>query len=316
VSADKQSPSPLELAVFCINVDLVTAEVVGALEERGIPAILVKGPAIANWLYSANDPRLYRDTDLLLRKDDWQAASETMEKLGFVDDLGHMAHPRMESGEGFPWGRAKDQAGVDLHYTLFGIGASPEALWEAFSAATLEEDVGGRQVPMPSHSARLLHIGLHAVQHGGEPTGKPMRDLERALAQVPIETWSETLELAERLEAAGAFATGMRLLPRGREIAEEIGADHGPDSDAALRLSDVPMVEGFQELAEASGLRRRVAIILRELFPTPAFMRWWTPIANRGRLGLLFSYFWRPLYLALHAPRGLAAWWRSRRSAL
>ncbi len=49
-----------------------------------------------------------------------------------------------------------------------------------------------------------------------------------------------------------------------------------------------------------------------ELFPRPEFMRWWSPLARRGRLGLVLSYPRRWLWLALQAPRGLWAVRRAR----
>src|SRR4051794_6518608 len=99
------------------------------MQDASIPSMVVKGPVIATWLYSGEAPRLYGDTDLLLRKSDWERASKLMEKLGFEDELGPLEQPRMESGEGYPWMRRSDGAGVDLHYTLYGVGADPEDVW-------------------------------------------------------------------------------------------------------------------------------------------------------------------------------------------
>lgn len=305
--------SPIEMAVFAFKVDVATASVVTAFKQASIPTILVKGPAIANWLYSADDPRFYNDTDLLLRKRDWPRALGLMKTLGFEDELAPLDHPRMESGSGYPWGRPSDEAAVDLHYTLFGIGADPEELWEVFSESSIREKVGGIDVTMPSHPARLLHIALHAVQHGGEAASKPMRDLRRAIGKISVEEWDEALALAWRLEAAKAFSMGLRLLPEGKLLADRIGAAHSESTNAALRLEQVQMAEGFEELANACGTRERLATVLQELFPNPEFMRWWRPLARRGRVGLLLTYMWRPIWLALHAIPGFVAWRRAQR---
>lgn len=315
---ERDMTQALQAAAISFAVDAVTAEVWKAFNAAAIPSVVLKGPGIATWLYSGEAPRLYGDSDLLLRRGDWEKAKGVLQEMGFADDLGPLAHPRMESGAGYPWLRPSDRASVDLHYTLFGVGADPDVLWEAISSETVREVVGGAEVSLPSKAARLLHICLHAIQHGGDAEKgweKPMRDLRQAVDRAPLEAWAGALELAERVDAAATFATGLRLLPGGREIAEEIGATHAPGADAALRLSEVPMVEGFQELADASGPRERLAIVVGELFPTPAFMRWWSPLARRGPLGLAAAYLWRPLWLALHAPKGLLAWRRSRREA-
>lgn len=308
----------LQAAAASFAIDSVTAEVAEALAAASIPSVVLKGPGIATWLYAGEPPRLYGDSDLLLRRGDWERAKAVLEGMGFEDDLGPLAHPRMESGAGYPWLRRADRASADLHYTLFGVGAEPETLWEAIWSEAVREVVGGAEVSLPSRPARLLHICLHAVQHGGDTSEgweKPMRDLDQALAKAPTETWGQALELAEAVEAAPTFTTGLRFLPRGREIADEIGAVQAPGADAALRLSRVPMAEGFRELAEASGPLERLKLVLRELFPNAAFMRWWSPLARRGPLGLVLAYLWRPLWLLLHTPQGFLTWWRARRQA-
>ena len=140
-----------------------------------------------------------------------------------------------------------------------------------------------------------------------------MRDLERAVSKVGVDTWVGALELARRLDAGGTFATGLRLIPPGRLLAKQIGAGEGTTADATLRLSRVPMAEGFQELAEAPGLRRKLALLIRELFPNRAFMRWWTPLARRGWPGLFLAYCWRVLWLAYRAVPGYLAWRKATR---
>lgn len=304
---------PLSLAAFGFAVDLVTAEVTAALAEAGIPSVLLKGPAITGWLYAGEESRLYGDTDLLVRGGDWGRAMRVLATLGFTDDLAALGHPRMESGSGYPWSRAADGAAVDLHRTLFGIGATPEAVWDAFSAGAVRRPVGGVEVAMPAHSARLLHVALHAVQHGGEALPKPMADLRRAIARVPEPTWREAGELAVRLEAEATFAAGLRLTAAGRRLAEAIGVCGEDSAGSLLRMAGVPTAEGFLELSEARGPRRKLALLRRELFPAPAFLRWWTPLARRGPLGLGAAYLWRLLWLGGRAGPGFLAWRRAVR---
>lgn len=303
----------LELAAFCFRIDQVTAEVTTALREASIPSMLLKGPAIATWLYTGDRPRIYTDSDLLLRKRDWDKALGLIEGLGFEDDLGPLEHPRMESGAGYPWARRSDSANIDLHYTLFGIEADPEELWTAFAEDAVLENVGGAEVSLPSYPARLLHIALHAVQHGGDTWEKPMMDLGQAVAKASRALWIEALQLAERLDAAEAFAAGLRLIPAGEALATEIGASQGSALQSELRLKRVPMAEGFQELAETPGVRAKARVLAREAFPTPAFMRWWSALARRGRFGLAVAYLWRLVWLAYRAVPGFLAWRRTAR---
>ena len=293
-----------------------------AFAAASIESILLKGPTIATWLYANDRPRLYADSDLLIQRSDWSKAQGIMRELGFADSLGQLAHPRMESGAGYPWARLADRAEVDLHCTLFGLGAEPEAVWDALFSSAEHEPIGGANVRTSSHPARLVHIALHAVQHGGEDQAnpmlalerRPMVDLERAVTLVPLSTWVKARELAEQLDGGAAFAAGLSLIPDGKELAAAIGARGEYAVKTMLRLENVPMSEGFAELSEAKGFGAKLALLVREVFPTPAFMRWWKPLARRGPLGLATAYAWRFVWLTYRAIPGYLTWRRAART--
>lgn len=318
---EKDTLQALRWAAQNFAVDQVTAEVVGAFKEVEIESILLKGPTLATWLYANEGPRLYADTDLLIQRRDWQRARRALSDLGFQDSEAIAAHPRMDTAES-TWTRLGDDSEVDLHNTLFGLEASPDAVWEALRAGAVLERVGGVEVLAPPHHARLLHIALHAVQHSGEDDEapmvtlerRPMVDLERAIAMVPRETWVAARELAERLDGEAVFAAGLSLTADGAELAKEIGVRAQVSVKMALRLNNVPMSEGFAELSQAGGIGAKLALVRRELFPNPAFMGWWSPIARRGRAGLAVAYLWRYGWLAWHAPAGFIAWRRAKRN--
>jgi Uncharacterised nucleotidyltransferase len=312
VLEQRETPADVLWAARSLALDRQSAELIGELEDAGIPAILLKGPAIATWLYRGRGVRTYGDTDLLVPPDRWELALATLRRLGFEDGLGSMAHPRMESITSHPWARGNQD--VDLHCTLWGLEVPPERVWEVLSARTEAMNVGGREVRVLAPAPRAMHVALHAAQHGYDE-GKPVCDLELALEVLPEELWAEAAEVAAELGALGGFATGLRLLPAGRAVAERLGIDREASVDALLRVAHVPLSQGFEELATTPGLRAKLAVVRGELAPTPDFMRWWSPLARRGRLGLVAAYLWRPLYLALRAGPGLVAWRRARRVA-
>jgi hypothetical protein len=309
-------PSPVSLEVAraarSLALDGLTAELVDELEEAGVPAIVLKGPAIATWLYRDRGVRAYGDADLLIPPDDWDRATATLLRLGFADGLGPMAHPRMESITSHPFGRGDQD--VDLHCTLWGVAAPPARTWEVLSSRTVPLKVGGRELRVLAPAPRAMHVALHAAQHG-YADGKPMRDLEAALELLPDEVWAEAAQVAAELDALPGFATGLRLSSDGLALAERLGVAHEASVDALLRVAQVPLSQGIEELARTPGLRAKLSMFRSELLPTPEFMRWWSPLARRGRLGLAASYLWRPLYLALRAGPGLSAWRRARRAA-
>lgn len=296
------------LTAWALYVDRLTAELANAFERREIASILLKGPAIARWLYDDGSVRSYSDCDLLVAPDQLSAAQSVLRELGFRDTQSPLAHPRLESHE---WRRAEHR--VDLHTTLIGIRASPQAVWETLWPLTETAVVGGERVQVLSPPARALHVVLHAAQHGrAEP--KPLEDLRRALAMVAEPAWLEVLALARRLHAVEAFATGLRLLPQGAALASRLDLGSAASADATLRLEPVPLALAFEHLASTPGWNARLRIVLRELFPTAAFMRWWLPLARRGSPGLAAAYCWRPLWLLAHLVPGLLAWRRARRA--
>ena len=296
------------LTAWALYVDRLTAELADAFERKGITCILLKGPVLARWLYDDGSVRSYSDCDLLVAPHQVPASQRLLSELGFQDTASPLAHPRLDSHE---WRRGHDR--VDLHSTLIGIRARPQVVWQTLSRLTETAVVGGARVLVLSPPARALHVVLHAAQHGrAEP--KPLEDLRRALDVVTEPTWLDVVALARRLEAVEAFATGLRLLPQGAALASRLDLGSAASADATLRLEPVPLALAFEHLASTPGWKARLHIVVRELFPTPAFMRWWSPLARRGAAGLLVSYCWRPLWLLRRLVPGLLAWRRARRA--
>lgn len=56
------------------------------LEAAGIPYAIIGGNAVRAWVAQADEAavRTTRDVDILLRRDDWPAAREAMERAGFI----------------------------------------------------------------------------------------------------------------------------------------------------------------------------------------------------------------------------------------
>src|SRR5688500_1357109 len=84
----------LQAGMRNLLIDKVTVEVARALHAAGIPHLLLKGPAIAGWLYDRTEVRAYGDTDLLIPHECWEAATGVLQGLGFTHDVENMAHPR------------------------------------------------------------------------------------------------------------------------------------------------------------------------------------------------------------------------------
>ena len=300
------------LAVRNLLIDRLTAEVAGEFAAEGIQTLVLKGPVLAAWLYHG-ELRPYGDSDLMVAPGDWERAVVVLRGLGFSDHLGPLAHPRMESFASTAFLRdhgGAEPENVDLHCALHGCEGNLESIWASLLAGSEQQVIGGAELRVPGREALLLHVGLHAAHH---VKGKPIEDLRRAVALADERSWREALALAREYEGAPAFVSGLRLLPAGAELARRLGAEDVRSRRHELRQEGTPTAEAIDALLspELSG-RERVATVLRELFPKPEFMRWWTPLARRGTLGLAASYPWRWIWLFSHAPRGLLAVLRSR----
>ena len=296
-----------------LRVDAATAEVVEAFTAAGVQSVVLKGPSIARWLYSELDPRPYRDCDLLVAPDEAGRAGEILTGLGFERHFETETLPEWWREHAGEWRREADGVFVDLHSGLPGVGVDEGTAWRALSADTETIPVSGYAAQALSVPARALHVVLHAAHHGVE-WHKPMADLEHALSRVEERTWRGAAELAERLEATDALATGLRLTPAGRDLAARLGLPAGASVAATLQAGTPPPVAlGIEQLARAGGTRMRAKIVWRKLVPPAGFMRKWHPLASRGRGGLLLAYLYRPIWLLRSAPAGLRAWKRARR---
>ena len=299
------------LAVRNLAIDRLAAEVSAAFTAEGIETLVLKGPVLAKWLYP-DVVRPYGDADLMVAPQNWDSAVAILTGLGFSDHLGPMAHPRMESfaSTAFLRGDNKED-NLDLHCTLHGLDGDPERIWQAFSDGAMTQTIGGAELRVPGRDAQLLHVGLHAAHH---VEMKQAMDLRRAIEVADDDLWRQALDLARLLGGTQAFASGLRLLPDGAQLAERLGIEEDVRSTRhEIRFEDVPTAEGIDALLRPGvGTKQRALILLGEFFPRPDFMRWWTPLARRGRLGLVASYPWRWVKLLSQAPRGLLAVRRAR----
>ena len=297
-----------------LKADAVTAEVVTALRAHGLRSILLKGPTIERWLYGPDEARSYVDSDLLLSPSGFRAARPVLEGLGFMEHPENVDTPERGLPHAVPWTRPADDAQLDLHRNLTGPGVEPAEVWDALLLHSEPMEVGGTLVDVLDPPGRALMLALHARQHGAAV--KPLTDLHRGLERLEDEVWAETVALADRLDATAALVIGLRLLPEGDALAERLRL---PTSDfverASLPGSRDRLAIGVSRLATTPGAGAKLGLLARELVPAPAFMRWWSPLARRGRVGLGLAYAYRVGWLARHLVPSVMLWRRARRPA-
>ena len=302
----------VEAVASNLRVDAATAEVLRNFDASGVRAVLLKGPALADW-YADDPARSYLDSDIWVCPDDLEAARELLKALHFEPYADEKQLPGWWLEHASTWSRESDGVMVDLHRFLQGAGAEPKAVWEVLSAHRNTVTLAGYEAPILSPPAKTLYVTLHAAHHG-KVWGKALIHVERALIAVPEADWKKAAELARELHATDSFGTGLRLVPEGRALADRLGLPVTQSIKVALEASTPPPVAlGLEQLRTADSSWARTRIIARKLFPPPGFIRhWWPPAARNWRM-LILGYLYRPVWLLRRAPQGFKAWREARR---
>jgi hypothetical protein len=285
-------------AAVTMAVDHVTEEVVGAFDHAGVPSMLLKGPSIARWLYPAGG-RSYRDTDLLVRPEDFARAAAVLRGLGF----GAPSHALVDHAHTY----ARDAGGyaqsVDLHRTLPYVAAPPADAWRALYAGHGALALGAIEVDVLGLPQRCLHIAIHALQHAFEARG-PFEDLRRAIDAASIEEWAEAASVSRRLGAEDAMAAGLCLVPQGEALSDRLGLT--AQRRGIVRIAATASASADRELPayqvqrflDADTFGERVRLFVNPVVLSPANLRQVSPLARRGRLGLGLAYAARPFVVA------------------
>lgn len=295
-------------AAYAIALDAALAELATALRMSGIRPLLIKGRAVAQWLYDDPCEREYGDIDLLVDPDVYSAAGATLARLGYVDTSAGLLRDERPASQGTWIREGERRISVDLHHKIFLIPAEPALAWTRLSHEARPLTIAGVQIDAPSPPAHVLILVLHAAQHGAKVT-KPLTDVRRAIARLDATVWEMAGRLATELGAAGAMREGLQLVDGGRELADRLTL--ADDASRLVRLharTSPELADGLEHLITTRGVRARLVLIARKTIPSPALLRLSHPFARRGCASLALAYLWRPLWLLAKLPPAIAAW--------
>ncbi|MDQ4047777.1 MAG: nucleotidyltransferase family protein [Actinomycetota bacterium] len=295
----------LRIAAHHLRLELIAAEVLEALERRSIRPILLKGPVVSRWLYRPDELRTYADVDLLVPPDARLAAEDVLTRMGLRPGQWGW----MEMSRSWYWG---SREAVDLHTGLFGIGMHAGDAYVELAGMTEPLTLGRVTARQLAEPGRLLHVAIHAAQDGGA-AAKSMEDLRRAIGGCGAERWEKAAALARAVDAEGVLSAGLRLDPRGADLADRLGLPASwPARIGVLARPGRPLTKGFMQLA-ALPPHRRAPLVLRTIAPSRAYMERRSTLARHGRAGLALAYAWRVVWMAFHLVPAFRWWLQARR---
>lgn len=305
--------SRLRIIARTMTAERVTLEVAARFEEIGLENVVLKGPVFAHWLFDDPAERGYTDSDFLVPSDEVERAEEILRSLGFAPNWDIRFEGKKPWTE-HDWVRSSDDARVDLHRTLQGVGRSPEETWEILSRHRSALEVRGQVLHSLDEVANALHVVLHAAQHGrGSP--KPQDELARALDRLPPDIWPRVGGLAGELLATEWLSSGLRFHPVGSEIADALNLSTHLSLETVLRRESAPFVaETLVWLDEMGSWRARFAYMGRSMFPPARSMRTTSELARKSVVGLVIAYPIRWWWVFRHLPRAVRAYRAARKA--
>jgi hypothetical protein len=271
------------------------------LQQAGTDPIVIKGMAVRHCLYQ-DDPRAIGDVDVLVAPDGRAELLDRLAQRGLVPAYPGAADAEI-AAHSTTLTPSRPNYQLDLHVTFPGVGVPPDDLWTRLQDHTVRVRFGTVDGRMLGRTATCLFGVLHAARNG--PTDQKSTEDLRRLADLLTTTddWREVLGLAKKLDAVGPFVAGLSLLPDADDLLDALGLDRRVGPEWAVRAAGLgsPALR-WHELTTLPW-RRRVPLLLRELWPTSGFMRVVDPRAAAGPASLLAARARRLSAIARSLPR-------------
>ncbi len=288
------------------------ARIVKAFHDKGINTIVLKGAALAKFVYRDIGLRSMIDIDLLVKQEDLLHARD------IVSDLNYVPEVRRSSEE---WYRKnhhhlpvyinrEKSILIELHWNIADNcgGMNTDAWWKR--AGNVQID--GQDVLMPAPEDILMHLCLHLFNHGYPPEMmlRAMCDISATLDRYQGEIdWEAFQNEIDAYKLHTSVLTILYLVKKLHDRNEKSLRNIQP-SQISVRLlkiletrisveddicSSIP--SGFMKVLSTDIFRRKVTILLSVLFPP------WEDLSKTYCISSvpkkLFFYFLRPVSLCL-----------------
>jgi hypothetical protein len=202
----------LSYASHTVRIANEAVRLLGLLEGGGIPALILKGPALALMAYGGVSMREYGDLDLLVHRDDLVPAAELLISAGYS--------PRTWDREAFESGFFSNTSDdfatvggksvVDLHWGIltwyFPFGPDEDALWSRSETIRIE----GNELRMLAATDHLLFLCAHASKHGWHDLAS-VADIAALMQARPEIDLGALIDEATRLHSRRILLLGLYL---------------------------------------------------------------------------------------------------------
>jgi Uncharacterised nucleotidyltransferase len=217
------------------RIDRAAAEACATLSLRGIPAMLLKGPATARVLYEGEE-RFYCDADILVAPKHLGAASLVLEELGFIEGITFTTPFRrwaQRQLEGKDRGLLRESDGVtiELHRSFHLLPAASN-LHAVLAHHRDSMQLARTTVDVPNRAAVGVLCLLHAYSSRSQSgqTERISSDVVRAIDQITTGEWAEAAAIATELKVQRCCVAV--LLELGGAPGAAVARQHFPKSKA------------------------------------------------------------------------------------
>lgn len=151
-----------QMTAFSLLLRRQGEDVVNALTEQGLPAVILKGACFADRLYNPPSLRLFTDTDIMVAKEELGDVGKVMGKLGYRLLSGDMKY---DGGYGQQAWFPVDRPGgsVEVHWNIVNSPVIQRKISISFQDLQLEKPSASNLPPCPSAASLLLIAATHAA---------------------------------------------------------------------------------------------------------------------------------------------------------
>ena len=197
------------------RIDAAAVEVMDALREAHVGALLLKGPVTASWLYARGEVRGYTDCDVLADPYRFASAGRVLRAAGFHLHGDEATHPEVrDEGRSQIWHRVPGDVWIDLQWRLPGFERPPGEVWALLWARRETMTIASGRVTVADESARALHLAT-ALDAG---SAKALSDLDRAIERLESDVWERAARLADDIGARTALISGLSAVSGGPSL--------------------------------------------------------------------------------------------------